>query len=156
MYSVNYKKLIVWMIPHWLRKNVVLILAQACVWLIIQTYNAFIRFVDAKLYRVRHNSQVCYLRAVLNDAFDNLPRRILIDDFDGLERIYFWAEADQRDIDFSVTQYFWADNAYADSGVDFTVKLPTDIVTTDPEMKRLMANLNEYKLPGKNYNIVRI
>ena len=48
--------------------------------------------------------------------------------------------------------YFYAD----DVGTDFTIQLPSDIVTTDSEMAYLKGLVNQYKLPGKQYNIVRI
>lgn len=156
MYNIDFKKLVTWFLPTWLRYGNVLMLVKALNWPIRQLYNAFIRLVDSTLYRLRHNSQVCYLRAALNDSFDNTPRRIVIEDFDSIDRIYLWADADNRDVNIGITQYLWADNAYADSGVDFTVKVPITIVTTDPEIKRLLAMVNQYKLPGKNYNIVRI
>jgi len=156
MFQIDYKKLIVWLVPSMLRQSIVMLLLRAAIMPIRELYDAFQLFMSDTLYRLNHNSQVCYLRAVLNDKFDLIERRILIDDFEGLNRIYFWPESDRRDIDFSVTQYFWPDASYADSGVDFTVIIPTGVAVTAAEMARLNSTIKEYKLPGKNYNIVRI
>lgn len=156
MYKLDFKKLVIWLTPQWLRKSTILLLLQVFIMPVRDLFDSLNRFVDAKLYRLNHNSQVCYLRAVLNDKFDFFQRRILIGDFEGRERIYFWPQADRRDVNFENTQFFWPDSAYADSGVDFTVKIPEGVAFNQSEMARLNAEIREYKLPGKNYNIVRI
>ena len=42
----------------------------------------FMQYRQRTGYRLRHNGQVCYLRAVLNDEFDPELRRITISDSD--------------------------------------------------------------------------
>lgn len=154
MYQVKYKKLAVWMLPNRLRTNRVVALVMACIAPLVDLDNAFQRMMKEKLYRLSHNSQVCYLRAVLNDKFDNSQRRIYITDFEGREQIFFWPEADVRDVDLSVVQYFWPDSAYVDSGTDFTVHVPDGMVNnSDSEYAQFIALINEYKLPGKNYKV---
>lgn len=155
MFNEDLKKLALWLTPVWLRKPNFLILILAFTWPLRQLYNDFLKFVAAKLYRLSHNGQVCYLQAVLNDAFDVVLKRIWIGNFEGITRIFFWPEVDERDVDFSVDVFFWANADYADSGIDFTIHVPTDIVTTAPQMAYLRALTDEYKLAGKNYNIVR-
>lgn len=155
MFNIDLKKLALWLIPTWLRQPTMLVIVMAVTWPLRQVYNSFLLFTEAKLYRLSHNGQVCYLEAVLNDAFDATLRRIWIGDFDGKERIFFWQEAERRDVDFSITQYFWPDSDYADSGVDFTIHLPLDVSTGTGQMPYLKSLTDEYKLAGKNYNIVR-
>lgn len=155
MWQVDFKKLIVWLTPTFLRKANFLLLVQSVNWPLRQKYDDFLRFVDQKQYRLSHNSQVCYLRAVLNDAFDYSLRRIYIDDFDGLNKLYLWRESDRRDIDLTNPVFLYPDNFYGDSGVDFTVFIPATIVTSESENAYLTSLLNEYKTPGKQYNIKR-
>lgn len=156
MFSEDFKKLSLWLTPHWMRRPNLLIFIQAFTWPLRQIHNRFLMFVTATLYRLNHNGQICYLRAVLNDAFDSTLRRIWIGDFEGIERIYLWPEIDLRDVNLGEVQYLWPDADYADSGIDFTIHLPVDIVTTDPQMAYLRSLVDEYKLDSKNYNIVRI
>lgn len=156
MFNVDFKRLAVWVTPHWMRKIKVLILVLAFTWPIRQLYNQFLEFVAAKIYRLSHNGQVCYLEKVMNDAFDIALKRIYITDFGGKERIFFWPETDLRDVDFSITRYFWENDAYADSGIDFIVHIPMDVATTEPQLAYMRSLLNEYKLAGKNYLIERI
>lgn len=156
MFNVDFQKLLTWLLPAWLRKENILLLMLALTWPVRQLYNSFLMFYDAKIYRLTHNSQVCYLQAVLNDHFDVGSRRIYIGDFDGRDRIYFWPQVDRRDVNFGEVQYFWPNDSYKDSRVDFTIHLPADVVTTTPQMAYLKSLTDEYKLAGKKYNIVRI
>lgn len=162
MGEINFNRLVSWHIPNWLRKNRTVLLALALIWPIKQLHSSLLSFMAAKLYRLSHNGQVCYLEKVLNDAFDPTLKRIWIGNFEGAERIYFWPEVDRRDVDFSTVQFFWADIDYADSGIDFTVHLPAftqprslNIITTPSQLAYLKALTDEYKLAGKRYNIVR-
>lgn len=155
MFNIDFKKLALWNTPVWLRKGSIMVIVMAVTWPLRQVYNSFVAFANAKLYRLSHNGQVCYLEAVLNDAFDGASRRIIISDFDGKARIYFWPEAERRDVNFGITQYFWPESDYADSGVDFTIQIPADVATSTPQMAYLRSLADEYKLAGKNYNIVR-
>lgn len=156
MWQVDLKKLVTWLTPTYLRKSNVMLLQQSWNWTLRQDYNTFQMFVNAKLYRLSHNSQVCYLRAVLNDAFDFSLRRINIVDYDALQSIYLYPDQDNRDIDITGDLYMWADNFYGNSGVDFTVQIPATIVTSEADLAYLASLLAEYKTPGKNYNIQRI
>ncbi len=156
MFNLLLQRLIKWLTPHYLRKNRWAILTSSATWPVRQLYNEFVVFAKAKLYRLQHNGQVCLFEKVLNDAFDVLNKRIYITDFEGLRRIFFWPEEDLRDVDFSVTRFFYTNDQYDDSGIDFTIHLPADIVLTQPEMDYLVSLADEYKLAGKNYNIVRI
>ena len=155
MFKVDLYKLLVWLTPEWLRADTLLLLCKAWIWPLIQVYEKFILFRDAKLYRLRHNSQVCFYQKVLNDRFDAIQRRIEIVDFDGHDRIYFWSDAARLDVYFG-TQYFWPDSTYADSGVDYTVRIPADIATTNSDYQQLVGLINEYKFAGKGYNILRL
>ena len=156
MFKILFKKLLVWLTPHYLRKRRWVILTRAVAWPVMQVYNDFLIFMAAKLYRLQHNGQVCLLEKVLNDAFDVLDKRIFITDFDGLERLFFWPEADQRDVNFETTLFFWPDADYSDSGIDFTIHLPIGLLASADELAYLKSLTDEYKLAGKNYNIVYI
>lgn len=155
MFNVDFTILIRWLTPHALRKSKLLIFLKAFAWPVSQLHNDFLRFVAAKLYRLSHNGQVCYLEKVLNDAFDVISKRIYIGDFEGVERIYFWPELDNRDVNFGVDQFFYEDAAYADSGVDFVVHVPFGVAASIPQLALMNSLLNEYKLAGKNYLIQR-
>lgn len=155
MFQVNFYKLIVRLLPEWLRFNAILILLKGWIWPLIQIYEQFLLFRDSKLYRLKHNSQVCYYQKALNDRFDSIQRRIQIIDFGGQDRIYFWSDAAKQDVYFD-THYFWPDSAYLDSGVDYTILLPVDVAVTNSDYQHLIALINEYRFVGKSFNIQRL
>ncbi len=70
IYNVNFKRLCINLLPTFLRQPVLygLLHAGACV-LNDTTYSSFIAARKEHNYKLHHNGQVCYLRAVLNDAF---------------------------------------------------------------------------------------
>lgn len=155
-FQIDYKKLVVWLTPGWMRKASFSLLLQVFNWPVRQDYDTFQRFVTDKQYRLSHNGQVCYLRAVLNDAFDYTLRRIDIVDFASLPSTYVWPDEDARDINIEGDLYLWPDEMLGDSGIDFTVQIPASIVTSANELAYLDSLLREYKLASKNYNIQRI
>ena len=154
MFNINYTKLVQWLVPVWLRQPNILLLVLTCNWALRETYANFLTFRTATLYRLAHNGQVCSLQAMLNDLFDVTARRIRIVDFASYGSIFFWVDTDNPHVVFMGDDnvvYFYPD----DVGLDFTVELPSDIVTTTYELALLKAQVNLYKLPGKQYNIVR-
>lgn len=152
--DIDFKKLALWYIPAWLRQPTFLLLIYAALMPIIRLFNMLKSYYDSKVYRLTHNGQVCYLEAVLNDKLDATLRRIWIGDFQGKNRIYFWPELERRDVNFEDVQFFWSESDYGDSGVDFTIHLPAGVATSEPQMAYLRSLANEYKLAGKQYNVV--
>lgn len=154
--NVDFKKLALWCTPQWLRQSLFVLFLQASLWPLRQTYNKYVFFVKDTLYRLQHNGQVCYLRAVLNDKCDLTLRRIEVVDFDGLIRLYLWRESDLRNLIIDLPVYLYPNDAYADSGIDFTVKVPAALITTSAQLAYVKSLINEYKMAGKNYNIIAI
>lgn len=155
MKDVDFRKLALWYLPPWLRQNTLILMMYAAISPITRLFNLLLSYYDKKYYRLTHNSQVCYMEGVLNDAFDLETRRIFIGDFAAKVRLYFWPEIEKRDVNFGEVHFFWSDNEYADAGIDFTINVPQDIPLGAPQMAYLRSLADEYKLAGKQYNIVR-
>ena len=101
------------------------------------------------LYNLDHNSQKCYLRAVLNDRFDISSRRIRIEDGNKYKRQYIYTDGEQKP-KFLGTMFLYDDADYSDTGVDFIVLVPSDLQYNTYEMQAL---LDFYKLASKRYKI---
>lgn len=70
IYKINFSRLLINMLPTFLRQPVIYgILYAAGQVLGKLTYKDFINARMEHNYKLTHNGQVCYLRAVLNDAF---------------------------------------------------------------------------------------
>lgn len=153
--NIDFKKLTLWYLPSWIRTNGVVLMVYAAILPVIRLSTMLQSYFAAKVYRLNHNSQICYLEAVLRDVFDADLRRIYISDFDGKNRIYFWPELDRRDVNFEENQYFWSETDYGDSGVDFSIHVPQDAAVGQAQEAYLRSLADEYKLAGKQYNVIR-
>lgn len=70
IYNINFARLLINLLPTFLRQPVIYgILHAGGRVLGNKTYSDFMRARDEHNYKLNHNGQVCYLRAVLNDAF---------------------------------------------------------------------------------------
>ena len=83
IFDIDFNKWIATILPTFLRRRRVFAFCRAlCAPLFLGSdglYNRFLRTRGDHIYRLRHNGQVCYLRAALNDAF-NLRRGFEIED----------------------------------------------------------------------------
>ncbi|MCZ2222983.1 MAG: hypothetical protein LC122_05065 [Chitinophagales bacterium] len=145
--------MIQWIVPVFLRKPLITLFVLAANKSLRTTYNYFKNYEEEINYRLNHNYQVCYLRALLNDKFDVTLRRIEIVDFSVYGALWLFDDADFKDINLGDdnVQYVYPD----DTGYDFTIRIPNSIVQSEAEIALLKANANVYKLAGKQFYIER-
>ena len=77
-YDVNFKRLALLLLPTFWRRPLFAAMAYAAVSPLQYLHTRFILWKRGGDYRLEHNGQVCYLRALLNDKFDPIDRRITI------------------------------------------------------------------------------
>lgn len=151
-FNVNWKKLAILLTPTLLRSELI----KACIELLMEGINDvhynWLQFRKSNIYMLAHNSQVCYLRASLNDRFDNELRRIVLIDGNKYQRKYIYTDQEQKP-KFLGTIFIHGDEDYQDTGVDFIVQVPTDIIFNINEMKGL---IDFFKLASKRYKIVTL
>lgn len=71
IYNINFTRLLINLLPTFLRQPVIFgILYAGGRVLGSRTYKDYMTARDEHNYKLNHNGQVCYLRAVLNDAFN--------------------------------------------------------------------------------------
>ena len=157
MFRIVFTKLVQWLIPVWQRQPLLVILCLAANWPLRQAYYVFLAFRDDTLYNLGHNGQVCYLRGMLNDAFDRTLRRIEVLDYNFASTVFLYADSENLDviIDDAAPIYLDAD----DAGVDFVVVLPKGLFTKSnyaTQIASMRALINYYKLAGKQYTIQQL
>lgn len=149
-FNVNWNRLAVLLLPTFLRSEV----TKAWISLLISPVNDihywWLQFRKQNIYNLAHNSQKCYLRAALNDRFDNELRRIRIDDGNSFKRQYIYTDAEQK-TKFLGIMFLYDDSDYADTGVDFIVVVPAGLLYSIYEMKSL---IDFYRLASKRYKII--
>ena len=150
LFDINFKKIGIGFLPIDLRqpKNIAYVLAllEPVEWL----YYKWLQKRDFDWYRLKHTGQVCKLRKVLNDNLDPSLRRIYIGEGTAFPREYIYTQAENKP-KFLGTFYIKSQNEYENTGVDFIVFVPQEIInSTISELKYL---LKYYKLAGKRYMI---
>jgi len=148
-YNLELSKLVELLTPTFLRSPTQLAWLRLMVSPLEQVLDWFTNSRRDNLYNLAHNSQKCYLRAVLNDRFDISSRRIRIEDGNKYKRQYIYTDGEQKP-KFLGTMFLYDDADYSDTGVDFIVLVPSDLQYNTYEMQAL---LDFYKLASKRYKI---
>jgi len=157
-YEVNFKKLALLLVPTFMRKPVIAALAYATVTPINSLHMRFTDFRNTNNYRLTHNGQVCYLRAVLNDYFVPGKRRITITEVADIAHnsvVYGRGGDYSQRIPLREKESGMIVNRRGLSGKnanDFWVNIPYDL-HKDIQLSRLKAIINTYKLVSKRYGI---
>lgn len=70
IFNINFPRLLINLLPTFLRQPVIYGILHAAGYVLdSKTYKSFTEARKEHNYKLNHNDQVCYLRAVLNDAF---------------------------------------------------------------------------------------
>lgn len=157
LYRINYKKLVVLLLPTMLRKSVIITLLQCATIAIRSKHTVFLSNRDSNLYRVQHTGQVCYLRAVLNDAFPVRSCDFEIEDSDVTsEFIYALSEVafpyDQLIITTETEPNVldvWGEGYILVETTPFLVECPPELYADTDSMNRIRNLVNAYKLLSK-------
>ena len=164
VYNINWRKFIIENLEVDLRRVKTVkwleVLFKPIIWLHIE----FLAFRTQALYKVNHNSQICYLQAVLNDSFDNVQRRIIIRNAILKQPVWFYEPEEQKEVWFYEPEankpvYFYEESEFLGDGADFLVLVPIDLkpsnATEEIAFKIKMEGLIDYyKLYVKNYLII--
>lgn len=152
-YNVDFRKLPLLLLPIFLRKRLTIIFLDSYLTPLKKTHQAWNLFRNDNIYKIKHNGQVCNFRKALNDRFDPSLRRIYIDDGNRFQRKYLYTTAENKS-NYLGKMFLHLNSDYADTGVDFVVFVPIEIINQQPfELKAL---IDFYKTGGKRYKIERI
>ena len=157
LYQIDYKKLVALLLPTMLRKPLILVLLQCATRGIGRKHSEFLSTRDDNLYRIGHTGQVCYLRAVLNDAFPERSCDFGIEDSDVTsEFIYALSEVafpyDQLIITAETETGMvevWSESYILVETTPFLVECPTELYSNVDSMNKIRSLVNTYKLLSK-------
>lgn len=159
LYDIKIKRLALLLLPTSYRKPLMAAFAQHLVQGVNVVCGDFMRWRQDRHYRLTHNGQVCYLRAALNDAFDQVERRITVEDEQSSEehdsRLYL--REMERPILLplrgSGEAYIINRRGYGGvSGYDFWVSIPYALRGKVDET-RLARVVDTYRLASKRWTI---
>jgi hypothetical protein len=149
-YSINYNRLVILLLPTFLRKPIIAAFLQSMVLPISNLHYQWLQKRERDWYKINHTGQVCKLRKVLNDALDPTLRRIYIDDGNSFPRKYIYTRAEEKPV-FLGTMFIYQNSEYTNTGADFFVYVPQEIINT--KIHELNALIVFYKLASKRYKI---
>ncbi len=150
-FNIDYNRLGILMLPTFLRKPILVSYVQALLAPIADLhYKWKVKRELVDWYKLKHTGQVCYLRKVLNDTLDVSERRMYIEDGNAFPRKYIYTKAENKPI-FLGNMFIYQNSEYTDTGVDFIVRAPQEIINT--RIHELNALITFYKLASKRYKI---
>jgi hypothetical protein len=155
-YKVDFKRLVIILLPTFLRKPVVVGYVHALLMPIDNLHYKWTKFRDDNIYKLSHNGQVCYLRGALNDSFDPVLRRIYIGNSNLYATTYIFTEGEAQDVWLETegeedTIWLRTESETADTGLDFIVWVPQSVFNN--QYHELNAMIHFYKAGGKKYSI---
>ncbi|PWA10982.1 hypothetical protein DB891_03885 [Flavobacterium laiguense] len=149
-YDVDYKRLGILILPTFLRKPILVSWVHVLLMPISNLHYTWKQKRLADWYKLNHTGQVCFLRKVLNDTLDVADRRIYIDEGNSFPRKYIYTRAENKPV-FLGKMHIYQNSEYTNTGVDFIVFAPVDIINT--RIHELNALITFYKLASKRYKI---
>ncbi|MCK8143217.1 hypothetical protein MW871_15105 [Flavobacterium sp. I-SCBP12n] len=152
-YKVEWDRLILLLLPTFLRKPVLFGYIKSMIVPIASLHYKWDQMRKANLLKLSYNGQKCYLRKALNDNFDPDLRRITIDATLGIEQNYIYTTAENLPV-YLGTMYLEPDFNYSNTTVDFLVSVPELILNN--KTNEITAIVHFYKLAGKSYKLLAI
>jgi hypothetical protein len=151
LFQIDIDRLVSLLLPTFLRTRIDFVFVRAMFQPVSTVLDRFNINRSGNLYNLGHNGQICYLRALLNDAFDTDLRRISVDDIERYDWVYIYPESADRPV-WLDTVVIASEDFTGDTATDFVVTVPADInQSVKPQMISL---INYYKLAGKRYSII--
>lgn len=152
-YRIDFSRFVYLLIPRIVRKKTLIAWLGSMVFPFNRLQTVFAAYRADIDYKLNHNSQVCYLQAVLNDSFDHIERRIYIADAPIIEwNGFLWDEASDRPIMLG-THFLQGERFIGSDALDFIVYVPLSLRLNDNDKNKMDALLRYYKLAGKRYEI---
>lgn len=164
LFNINYKRLVLWWLPTFRRKQVILNYLWCLIFPLEALYIEFLKRRKQNLIKMNFNFQKFSMERRLNDAFDTLERRIKIVNAVQYEGVYLYTEAETdpsspnyySDSPLNTMKWLKEDKplylrteAELGSEFDFIVMIPNININR----YQLQAEIDFYKLISKRYQI---
>ena len=151
-YKVDWDRLILLLLPTFLRKPVLFGYLRALISPIASLHYRWLRMREENLKILSYNSQKCYLRTALNDKCDPVLRRIYLDKVPNTDNIYIYTPDENLDL-YLDTIYLDLDYTEGGETVNGIVNVPSEIFNT--KIHEITATLEFYKLATISYKIMQ-
>lgn len=147
-YKIDFRKLGVLLLPMFFRTPKMISVVNVLTSCMEGLNDDFILNRKNNLESVKYNSQLCYLRKILNDKFD-YDRRILIEDPNDKEEIYIYTDVENKP-QYLGELILYPASEFSDKKVDFIVKIPIQL---EDYFDNIQETVKYYKLASKRFKI---
>lgn len=145
IYSIKWKTLVNLLLPICLRRPVMQNMLYVFVSPIRMVHRNFVGFRSLSEIDMSYNSQVCYLRKMLNDRFDHSLRRITIEDGELCNPLWVYRRAESRSKFLGMRMLHR--RSLIGNGGTFIVCVP---IALQPYTEAILAATDRYRLATKN------
>ncbi|MDE5525705.1 hypothetical protein [Elizabethkingia meningoseptica] len=147
-YKVDFRRLGVLLLPTFLRSPSMMAMTNVLMSCLEQINDDFIADRKSNIETATHNSQVCYLRKILNDKFD-YDRRILIEDPNDKEETYVYTDGENKP-HYLEELILYPESEFSDKKVDFVIKVPIQL---ESYLENIKNTVDYYRLASKRFKI---
>lgn len=164
IYIVSYREFKEQLLPLLLRKPKLLAWLQALISPFVSLYDEFFAFKEKAIFKTEHNAAITLLQKMLNDGYDDVERRIYINNAEITSTQHYYDKGLGDPLEFydkgkGDPQWFFNKEVFNVYRSDFTVFLPGAIrpVNNEDEERLIIdikADLDYYKMYGTKYTIV--
>lgn len=164
IYKIEWDQFTLINLPIALRKTLLVRLVSSCLKAVKDIHINLLNAIDDWLYKQRHTAQVVHIEKVLNDFFDDVERRIYINNVTFFSYKYLYPDGEdphflqEVDADPDKPMYL-LDRDAGTISPDATVFVPLGLkpptqVALDSFESELRAKVDYYKTFGVNYQII--
>jgi len=158
---IDYRKLIVLLLPTFLRQPALIAILRALMYPLQSLHDLHQAARTQRLYELHHTSQICYIKAALNDEFGitdyangfeiediNAPGEWVWIYDEGLERF-----DDEQHMLFNDPTWIHNESAILPPTSAFTVLVPAQITIDETNDARIRSIVNKYRLASRTFEI---
>lgn len=164
IFDIEFPELVRQLLPVRLRQGKMLRWLQCLIAPTLELYLNFTLNRNANIYVLKHSSQIAYMQAVLNDAYDPILRRIYINDglytdslfvflIDENEPLWLGMQSEIGSTLYQNPNWLFTRAETLEPSYCFVVNVPIGLVYDEV---RLRALVDKYRLPSKNYYNIEI
>ena len=153
-FNINFSQMVELLLPFSMRSASILALMRSAFAPLHDLYRCFESARNNDRFIMRHNGQVCYLRAALNEKFKSSIglRFDIVESYGNAEWVYIGRDSELPFTDITDERpgkdcFFIPDETVLDITNTFVVCVPTDLY--DKELQAIERFVNQYRLITK-------
>jgi hypothetical protein len=149
-FNIDFKTLAIQLMPVKWRKPIHIAFVKVLVSPFVLLLENLQKSRAENIYKLQHDGRIGKLEKVLNDTFDKIERRIVIQDGERKSQVHcYYQEESYQQLELPYTAYYPSE--VAEFSADFEVCIPVGLIESD--LIRLKSLVNYYADKDKHFII---